>query len=119
MLPTLVVVGALSGVLALWAGAQAARDQPVKGFQVPAMAAVEVALLVQTVLIAMWMSQGQGDGDPALLWGYLITELVLLPAAFFWAFLERSRWSSVVLALAAAVVVVLQVRVWQIWQGQG
>lgn len=119
MLITIVIVAAIAGVLAVWAGIEAARDRPVTGPQVPAIAVVECALVVQTALTAVWMVQGRGKAEPALLWGYLVTELVLLPAAFGWAFLERSRWSSVVLAVAAVVVVVLQVRVWQIWQGQG
>lgn len=115
----LVIVGVLAGGLGLWGAWQAVRDQPVKGFQIPGMALVELGLLVQTVVIAAWLGQGRGEGDPALLWGYLITELVLVPVAFGWAFMERTRWSSVVLAVVGLAVVVLQVRVWQIWQGQG
>lgn len=119
MLLTLVLVGALAVGLGTWAGVRAVRDTPVVGNQIPGMIAVEVGLVVQAVVVAVGLGRGASTGDPALLWGYLITELLLLPAAFAWAFVERTRWSSVVLAVASAVVVVLQVRVWQIWQGAG
>ena len=32
-----------------------------------------------------------------LLWGYVLTQLLILPIAAAWAFAERTRWSSVVL----------------------
>ena len=36
-----------------------------------------------------------------LLWGYVLTQLFILPIAAAWAFAERTRWSSVVLVVAA------------------
>lgn len=117
VLPTIVVAGVLAGVLAGWAILWAIRDRPVQGIQIPGMVVVEVGLVVQTVIAAAAMAAGTGPDDPALVWGYLVTTLLLVPVAFGWAFVERTRWSSVVLAVACAVVVVLQVRIWQIWVG--
>lgn len=119
MLVTLCVVGALAALLGLWGLVRSVRNEPVVGKQIPAMAVVEVALLAQCALVAYWQGSGLGKGDPLVLWGYLITELILLPVAFGWSFLERTRWSSAGLALVGVVIAVLQVRVWQIWQGQG
>lgn len=117
MVPVLlIVVGALAGALAVWAAVRAARDQPVQGFQIPGIAVVEVALVVQAVALGVGQAGGHEVPDGVLLWGYLITSLIMLPLAFGWAFVERTRWSSVILAVAAAVVVVLQVRIWQLWQ---
>lgn len=87
------------------------------GRQIPAIALVEAGLVVQTIVAAAGMSGAATPADPLLLWGYLITQLILLPAAFGWAFIERTRWSSVVLAFGCVVVVVLQMRIWQIWAG--
>ena len=53
--------------------------------------------------------------DPVTLWGYLFVALLLLPAAGAVAFAERSRWSSVVLAVAVFTIMVMEVRVWQVW----
>lgn len=116
MLVLLVVVGALAAALALWSSVRAVRDDPVAGVQLPAMIAVEVALAVQAVAIGVTQARGHDVADGVLLWGYVITSLLLLPLAFGWAFVERTRWSSVILGVAAAVVVVLQVRIWQLWQ---
>jgi len=117
VLALLLVVGLLALLLGAWAGLRAVRDQPMVGSQVPAIGVVELALVVQTVVVAVGMSNGATSADPMLLWGYLVTQLVLLPVAFAWAFVERTRWSSVVLAVVCVVVVVLQVRIWQIWLG--
>ncbi|PWD49862.1 hypothetical protein C8046_03350 [Serinibacter arcticus] len=116
MLVVLVLVGALAATLAVWATVRAVRDEAVRGDQLPAIITVEVALVVQAVVVGVLQAGGHDVPDGVLLWGYLVTSLVLLPVAFGWAFVERTRWSSVVLAIAAAVVVVLQVRIWQLWQ---
>lgn len=43
------------------------------------------------------------------------TALLLLPAAGWWALLDRSRWSSVVLVVAAFAIAAMQLRIWQLW----
>jgi hypothetical protein len=48
----------------------------------------------------------------------VITALLIPPAAVFWALIERnSRWSTVVLAVAALSIAVMLVRMHQIWTG--
>lgn len=115
---TIAVVAALAAALTVWALVEALRDRPVSGTQVPGMAVVEAGLLVQVLWAGLATARGTVPAatDAALLWGYLVVELLLLPAAFTWAFVERTRWSSVVMAGAGIVLVVLQARVWQIWQ---
>jgi hypothetical protein len=45
---------------------------------------------------------------------------MLLPiAAGFWALIERSRWSTVILGVAALSVAVMLYRMLQIWTVQG
>ena len=112
----LIIVGALAGALAGWAIISAWRDEPVQGVQMPAIVTVEAALVIQAVIVGVVQAGGHKVDDGVLLWGYLITSLIMIPIAFGWAFVERTRWSSVILAIAAAVVVVLQVRIWQLWQ---
>lgn len=53
------------------------------------------------------------------LWAYLITILLLPALAIIWAREEPTRWSTIVLAVAAAVVAVMAARTAQIWAGIG
>jgi hypothetical protein len=102
--------------LAVWAGWRAWRDRPVILRQLYAAGVVELSLLAQLVVV---VAHPAGDGGTSgLFWVYVITQLVLLPLAALWAFAERSRWSSVVLLVAALVVGFLQLRLLQVW-GQG
>lgn len=53
------------------------------------------------------------------LWSYLVTILLLPALALLWAREERTRWSTIVLAVAAFVVGVMGARSAQIWYGVG
>jgi hypothetical protein len=110
-----VVLGcALIGVWAAW---RALRDRPVILRQLVAGGVVEALLLVQAVVAAVATATGRPPADPVTWWGYLVTTLLVLPFAAAWAFAERSRWSSVVLLVAAVTVAFLQYRMVQVWSG--
>ncbi|HLP22827.1 MAG TPA: hypothetical protein VK139_02155 [Microbacteriaceae bacterium] len=51
-------------------------------------------------------------------WVYLISAVCLPVAAGFWALLERSRWSTVILGVAALSIAIMAYRMWQIWTVQ-
>lgn len=116
MLITLVVVGVLAFGLAGWGAAYAIGDKPMLGVQVVGVGIVEAGLVAQAIVAAVLMSSAHPVADGVTVWGYLITALIILPIAVGWAFVERTRWSSVVLCIAALVVIVMQVRIWQLWQ---
>jgi hypothetical protein len=67
------------------------------------------------VVAGIQQATGTVPAEPVVFWGYVITQLILLPAAALWAFAERTRWSSVVLLVAALAVAFLQLRLHQIW----
>ena len=113
-LTVLIVVTAAS--LGLWAAWFVLRDRAVILKQLWGAAVVEVLLLLQVVAAAVLLATGDGHADVGELWGYLITVLLILPFAAAWAFAERSRWSSVVLVLAAVTVIFLEYRLVQIWE---
>lgn len=63
---------------------------------------------------------GESPAGPAWeLWAYLLTILLLPALALVWAREEPSRWSTIVLAVGAAVVAVMAARTAQIWAGIG
>lgn len=63
---------------------------------------------------------GESPAGPAWeLWAYLVTILLLPALGIVWAREEPSRWSTIVLAVAAFVVGVMGTRTAQIWYGVG
>jgi len=79
----------------------------------------ELLLLVQLVTTIVLVSQGQKAAtDTVEFFIYVITALLIPPAAVFWAVLDRnSRWSTVVLAVSALSIAVMLVRMHQLWTG--
>ena len=113
---TLLVIG-LCLALGGWAAARALRDRPVVLRQLFAAGVVEAVLVVQLVVIGVLQATGAEVADPVTLWGYAISMLFILPAAAVVSFVERSRWSSVILVLAALTTGFLQYRVLVLWAG--
>ena len=111
------LVSVLAGALALWAAVFAFQDRAVVLRQLWGGAVVEGALLLQVVVVLIMTARGDGPADAVMFWGYLVTALLLLPIAAAWAFAERTRWSSVVLLVAAVTVLVMEWRLVQIWAG--
>ncbi|GEL93837.1 hypothetical protein [Cellulomonas composti] len=109
-----VVVGALCVALAGWALWFVVADRAVVLRQLWGAAVVEGVLVVQAVILGV-LAATQHDVDGALFWGYVVTQAIVLPIAAAWAFAERTRWSSVVLLVAALTVGFLEFRLLQIW----
>lgn len=93
-------------------------NRPPSWWSVGAVALVEGLLLVQlAVTIAVVISGGQAKGDTVEFFGYIITALIIPPAAVGWAIVDRGRWSTVVLGVSAFTIAVMLARMWQIWSG--
>ena len=112
-LSLLVVV--LSVALAGWALWYVILDRAVLMRQLWGSAVVEAVLLVQAVVAIVLVVHGTRSPEPILFWGYVFSQLVILPFAGAWAFEERTRWSSVVLLVAAFTTAFLEYRLLQIW----
>jgi hypothetical protein len=105
----------LVGVFALTLGI---FKRPPSWWSVGAVALVEALLLVQLVVSIVLVVQGkQAVGDTVEFFGYIITALVVPPAAIAWAVIERTRWSTLVLGVSGLTIAVMLVRMWQIWTG--
>lgn len=84
-----------------------------------ALALVELLLVAQLVIaIAAPAFGNMPTGSPLEFYTYLVGALLLPPAAAFWALLERNRWSTVILGVAALAVGVMVYRMLQIWTVQ-
>ncbi|MFD6054973.1 hypothetical protein [Agromyces sp. NPDC060279] len=85
-----------------------------------ALALVELLLVAQFVVALLAPAFGNAPSGSVLeFYTYLVSALLLPPAAALWALLERNRWSTVVLGVAAFAVGVMVYRMLQIWTVQG
>lgn len=85
-----------------------------------ALGVVELLLIVQLVIaIVAPLTGNEASGSVLEFYVYLISAMLLPIAAGFWALIERSRWSTVILGVAALSVAVMLYRMLQIWTVQG
>ena len=103
------VVGLLCVGIALSGGAP-------NDLTVFAIGAVELLLLAQVVVsIVAPFTGNHPTGDLLEYWIYLVTAVIIPPAATLWALVARSRWSTAILAAAAFTVAIMVWRMSQIW----
>lgn len=84
-----------------------------------ATAVVELLLIVQFfVAIIAPLAGNRATGSVLEFYVYLISAILLPIAAGFWALVERSRWSTVILGVVCLSVAVMVYRMLQIWTVQ-
>ena len=109
----ILVLGLLSTAVSLAAGILKKAPNDVT---ILSVAAVEVALLVYLVGSVIRVVAGEPiAGEAWEFWGYLVTAMLLPPAAVYWSILERTRWSNFVLAAVGVTALVMAARMNQIW----
>ncbi|WP_066038549.1 hypothetical protein [Herbiconiux solani] len=85
-----------------------------------ATALVELLLIAQLVIAIVSPAVGnQPSGSLLEFYIYLISAVLLPIAGGFWALIERSRWSTVVLGAVCLAVAVMVYRMNVIWFVQG
>jgi hypothetical protein len=120
MIPALAyVVMALAGVAVLWGLVTAAADKPPGKAQLLFAAGVWLITLTQSIIAAVRLAGGFRPESLPTTVGYLIGIVLLIPVAWFWANAERTRFSGVVLAVAALAVVAMTVRLLVLWTPAG
>ncbi|MET0735084.1 MAG: hypothetical protein ABWY55_05490 [Microbacterium sp.] len=111
-----VIVAAVAGVLCVVLGLAGRRPSD---FSVGSLALLELLLMVQIVVAIIAPFVGNPPTGYLLeFWVYLVSAALLPPAAVFWALLERSRWSTVIMGIAALAVAVMVWRMHAIWTVQ-
>lgn len=108
-----VIVAVAAGVLCLALGL--AKQVP-NDYSLGAVLLVEVLLLAQLVVAVLAPVFGNAStGSPLEFYTYLVSAILLLPAAGFWSFVERTRWSTVILGVAALSAAIMVYRMQAIW----
>lgn len=109
-------VAVVVGIVCVVAGLVGRRPGDVT---VGGMALILVLLIAQVVVAIIAPFAGNAPVGSALeFWVYLVSAVLLPPAAVFWALLERSRWSTVIMGVAALSVAVMVWRMQVIWTVQ-
>ena len=115
---TYVVVGiaVVAGLLCVVLGLAGRRPSDLT---VGALALLELALIAQVVIAIVAPFAGNAPTGSVLeFWVYLVSAALLPPAGVAWALLERSRWSTVIMGVAALSVAVMVWRMQVIWTVQ-
>lgn len=115
-LATTIIVTALA--VACFSTLMAALDRPPGPFHLLGLALVELTLLVQAVVAMGRMLTGDRPAGMATFVGYLLTAVLILPLAALIGWPERTRWGSVIVAVAFLIIPVMVLRLQQVW-GQG
>ena len=111
-----VVLAVVAGLFCVIAGLAGRRPSDVS---VGSLALVELLLIVQIIAAVIAPFAGNPPSGSALeFWVYLVSAALLPVAAVAWALLERSRWSTVIMGVAALSVAVMVWRMQVIWTVQ-
>ncbi|SEQ94983.1 hypothetical protein [Microlunatus flavus] len=108
-------VSALALVAMCWGLLTAVLDKPPGKAQLLYAAGLELVVVVQSVIALVRLGTGFRPVELATTIGYLVGIVVLVPVAWFWANSERTRFSGVVLAIAAAAVAAMTFRLLVLW----
>lgn len=113
---TQLAVAIVAGLAAVVAGLAGRRPGDVT---VGGLALIELLLVVQIVVAIVAPFAGNPPTGSLLeFWTYLVSAALLPPAAVVWALVERSRWSTVIMGVAALSVAVMVWRMHVIWTVQ-
>ncbi|MFG6443722.1 hypothetical protein ACFXP7_00470 [Microbacterium sp. P06] len=111
-----VVVATAAALVAVVAGLAGRRPGDVT---VGSLALIELLLVAQIVVAIVAPFVGNPPTGSGLeFWVYLVSAALIPPAGVAWALVERSRWSTVVMGIAAGAVAIMVWRMYVIWTVQ-
>jgi len=114
--PIAYTVTALAILVALHAAVLLTRDAPFSNPLFYSVAVLELVLLALLVGGCIALARTDQAVDGVLFVSYLVTLVVIPPAAVLWGIAEKSRWGTGVVVVAMLTVAILVIRVLQIWQ---
>lgn len=108
-----IVVAIAAGLFCVVAGLAGRRPSD---FTVGALALIEALLLVQVIVaIVAPLSGNPPTGDLLEYWVYLVSAVLVPVGGVIWALLDRTRWSTVILGVAAFAIAIMMWRMQSIW----
>jgi hypothetical protein len=108
-----VAVALAAGLFSMIAGLAGRRPSD---YTVGSLALLELLLIAQIVIAIIAPFVGNAPTGSLLeFWVYLVSATLLPVLAVGWALLERSRWSTVIMGIAALAVAVMVWRMHVIW----
>ncbi|GAB3585880.1 hypothetical protein [Calidifontibacter terrae] len=109
---------ALLAFFSVYAVIATARGRAIDNALFYLTAAVELAMLVALVAGVMTWTDATSGMSKGIFIAYLIGMVIALPVATVWAFADReTRWGTGVLAVAGLGLLVMTVRLVQLWSG--
>jgi hypothetical protein len=107
--------GVTAGVLLVLMGLVGRKPS---GFSLSLVAGSEFGLLMQLIASITLVVLGERAAvDTWEFFGYLIVAILVPVGTAIWALIDRNRWSTVVMGAGVLTVVVMLVRMHQIWTG--
>jgi len=82
----------------------------------PALAVLQLGLVVQAVLDVIGLARGHHPGEPATHIAYLVASLLVLPLAGYETRRDDGGWSATLLVAALVVQAVLVIRMQTTWR---
>jgi len=108
-------VAVAAGIFSLTLGAIKKRPSL---WSIGSLAVVLLGLIGQLVVSIVVVSGGASAAlDTVEYFAYLLVAIMVPIGAGFWGLVERNRWSTMILGVAALTVAVMLVRMHQIWTG--
>lgn len=113
-----VVIG-LAIISTGWGVVTAIANKAPGNAQIYGAALLELAVLAQSIVATVFLISGSRPAELATTIGYLIGIAVLVPLAVFWALMDRSRFSGLVMSVAGAAVAAMTLRLLVLWSTVG
>jgi hypothetical protein len=108
-------VTAVALLLTAWALVEVVRGKAPHRPLLAGVAGLEALLVVQVIVAVVKVVTDRAPDELATFLGYLIASLIILPVGYFWAWSEKNRSATGVVALACLVIPVLVLRMNQVW----
>ena len=108
-----VIVSLLAGIICLIVGFAGRKPNDLTLGSVALMEVLLVAQLVVTIVAPFVGNKPTGSLGEFYI--YIISALLLPAVGGFWALIERTRWSNVVLGVVGLAICVMTYRMGQIW----
>lgn len=117
--PLVLALIVLSGIYTAVALGATVLDRNPREYVVIASAVLELLVLVQVLIAVVMLIAGDRPAELGTFIGYLVVAVLLVPIGTLWALAERSRWGPAVLAVACFALLVVVIRLNDLWSTVG